>query len=828
MQRWKAKLGELLVAAGVLLEGTPARSTAAEPASALASTQSIAYRLHGLNFSPYLENQDPDRGSYVSEPQLRERMAIIAPYTSWIRTFGCTHGLEAAGRIAREFGLKVAMGAWIGRDNTANEKEIANLIAAARAGQVDIAIVGSEVMLRRDVSEAQLLEYLARVKRDAPGIPVTTADVYGELLARPAILNAVDVIFVNYYSYWEGYGVDVAVGMIHFWHQQVVAHAAGKPVIVSETGWPSAGEVRGNAVPSAENAAYFFINFVSWARANGVSYFYFEAFDEPWKTAKEGPQGAHWGIWDKNGFLKAGMQAVFDGGTIGDNWSGTALPGGPGKPAIELTYVPPFGSSDDLEGRILHIQPVNVKVLVYIKAPWPPGGGWWVKPSFAQPLTSVAPDGSWKAEITTGGVDNRATEIAAFLVPDGYQPALLAGAPALPPELEANAIAKVHITRSAHSISGRVLDLFSQGVGGVTLSLSGERTAATRTVSSGRYSFYDLAEGGSYRVTPEKIGFTFSPASAEVRNLSGASSLDFVASSNQAPSILEVSPATGSGFGSTWTFTVQDANGWQDLSVINVLISFWLDGRAACYLAFVPRTGSLFLVDDAGNAAGPYAGMVLPGDAVISNSQCVIYGAGSSFSGGGTFLTLKLNIGFRAGFAGTKIVYVAARDAGGSSSGWQRLAVWSIPGGVRSSPSVEAMSPQRGSGTGEVFRFWFADFDGHQDLEILNILVNDWLDGRHACYIAYVRSLNGVYLVNDAGDALSPILFLGSGGSVQNSQCRVSASGATAGGSGPTFTLQLPLVFASTFSGNRVFYLAARDRAGHNSGWQAMGTWTVR
>ena len=50
------------------------------------------YRVYGLNFSPYLEGQDPNLGSEVSEQQLRARMAIIAPHTEWIRTFGCTKG----------------------------------------------------------------------------------------------------------------------------------------------------------------------------------------------------------------------------------------------------------------------------------------------------------------------------------------------------------------------------------------------------------------------------------------------------------------------------------------------------------------------------------------------------------------------------------------------------------------------------------------------------------------------------------------------------------------------------------------------------------------
>ena len=64
------------------------------------------------------------------------------------------------------------------------------------------------------------------------------------------------------------------------------------------------------------------MNFVSWAEAEKVSYFYFEAFDESWKVTYEGSQGAHWGVWDKDGNLKPGMEDVFDGKRLSDNWSG--------------------------------------------------------------------------------------------------------------------------------------------------------------------------------------------------------------------------------------------------------------------------------------------------------------------------------------------------------------------------------------------------------------------------------------------------------------------------------------------------------------------------
>ena len=806
-----------LIAGSLLRGGTDAAGVVAT---------APAYIAYGLNFSPYTEGQDPNLGSYVSEAQLRQRMAIVAPYTKWIRTFGATHGLEAAGRIAREFGLRVAMGAWIGRSASDNDAEIANLIGAAKLGEVDIVIVGSETMLRRDISEKQLLEYISRVKQQAPGVPVTSADVYGELLARPAILAAVDVVLVNYYPYWEGYDVNVAMGATHWWHQLVTAAAGGKPVIVSEAGWPTGGNVIGNAVPSPENSAFFFLNFVSWARANDVPYFYFEAFDESWKAAYEGSQGKHWGVWDKDGNLKPGMERVFAGETIADNWSGNNVPGGPGAPALELAYVPPFGSFDDLEGRVWHVRPADYKVVVYTRAPWPPSGGWWIKPTTGAPLTPILADGSWRTDITTGGVDQQATELAAFLIRNGYAPPLLTGSAVLPEELHANAVAEIQIARSAVSISGQITDTFGLGVGGVTLALTGSGNATTQTVASGKYSFFNLTPSGNYVVTPSKRGFSFTPGNQQVTNLSGARTLDFLARAQNPPIAAGVSPSAGAASSQPFTFTFADPDGWQDLGVVNVLINFWLDGRYSCYLAYSRPLGVLYLVNDAGTALLPE--LYLGSAASVSNSQCTVYGTGSSATGSGNTLTLTLNIGFKPAYAGTKIIYLAARDLAENNSGWQRLGVWTVPGAASTSPAVAGMTPQRGSGAGPAtFTFQFTDNDGWQDLGVVNILVNDWLDGRNACYLAYSRPLGVLYLVNDAGTALLPELYLGSAGSVSNSQCTVYGTGSSALGSGATLTLTLSMSFTSSFAGNRVVYLAARDVAEHKSGWQALGSWTA-
>src|SRR5260221_14755070 len=106
--------------------------------------------LYGLHFRPYVDGQDPNYGPRISSGQIQARMQVVAPYTHWVRSFGSTHGLEQTPSIARSVGLQVAAGAWIGPDLIHNGLEIANLVGSAQAGQVDLAIVGSEALFRVD------------------------------------------------------------------------------------------------------------------------------------------------------------------------------------------------------------------------------------------------------------------------------------------------------------------------------------------------------------------------------------------------------------------------------------------------------------------------------------------------------------------------------------------------------------------------------------------------------------------------------------------------------------------------------------------------------
>jgi len=72
----------------------------------------------------------------------------------------------------------------------------------------------------------------------------------------------------------------------------------------------------------------------------------------------------------------------------------------------------------------------DYKIAVYIYV-----SGWWTKPTFANPITEMNPDGTWWCNIVTGGLDDQATRIAAFLIPSDYRPPRMEGHADLPSDL---------------------------------------------------------------------------------------------------------------------------------------------------------------------------------------------------------------------------------------------------------------------------------------------------------------------------------------------------------------------------------------------------------
>jgi glucan endo-1,3-beta-D-glucosidase len=202
-------------------------------------------------------------------------------YTN-IQAYSKTDPIEAF-QAAINTDTSILLGIWTsGTDSIENElTAINNAITKFGTKFTDRVIgisIGSEDLYRNSVTGitnkagvgAQpdvIVKFINAYKNATAGTPlanvpvghVDTWDVWPNVTNKP-VLDAVDWIGVDEYPYYEngknnniknaGYLFDTA-------YNAAVAAANGKPVWVTETGWPVSGPDWDLAVPSVENAKYY-------------------------------------------------------------------------------------------------------------------------------------------------------------------------------------------------------------------------------------------------------------------------------------------------------------------------------------------------------------------------------------------------------------------------------------------------------------------------------------------------------------------------------------------------------------------------------------------
>jgi glucan 1,3-beta-glucosidase len=245
---------------------------------------------------------DPD--AFVTEARIEADLRLLASRTACVRTYSVSQGLDAVPAVAKRLGMTVLLGAWLGRDRRDNEAELQAAIALARehADTVRAVVVGNEVMLRRELPEAELVGHLERVRRAVP-VPVTYADVWEFWLQHPSIAPAVSFVTIHVLPYWEDepVGIDAAIGHVVDVWRDMRRRLPGREILVGETGWPSEGRARRDAVPGRVEQARFVRQFTRAAAEHGIRYNLIEGFDQPWKRALEGAMGGAWGLLDSDG-----------------------------------------------------------------------------------------------------------------------------------------------------------------------------------------------------------------------------------------------------------------------------------------------------------------------------------------------------------------------------------------------------------------------------------------------------------------------------------------------------------------------------------------------
>jgi len=259
-------------------------------------------KIQCISYAPYYKNgvTPLNINTQISPEQIDHDLAILSKQFDCVRIYSVSQGLDHVPVAAKKLGMKVYLGAWIGWIKKLNEKELTLAISLANQypETVKALIVGNEVLLRGEQSEASMKAYIERAKQ-AVSVPVTYADVWEFWRKHPKLEESVDFVTVHILPYWEDQPqpIDRAID-----HTKNVMHllqtSFHKPILIGETGWPATGRQREGAQPSAINQALYIRSFLQVAQEKHWNYNLIEAFDQPWKRTLEGTVGGYWGIYN--------------------------------------------------------------------------------------------------------------------------------------------------------------------------------------------------------------------------------------------------------------------------------------------------------------------------------------------------------------------------------------------------------------------------------------------------------------------------------------------------------------------------------------------------
>ena len=250
-------------------------------------------------------------GRSASLRELAHALDVIKPVSRSVRTYTVS-GIQAqVPALAKERGVEVMLGIWLGRDEASNRREIETAISLVRKhSNIRAVFVGNETLLREDMSLEDLITIIREVRTRVP-VPVTTGETWDRWLSHPDLVDEVDFMSIHVLPYWEAVGAQNAVSYAFQRYREVLDTFPDKEAIIAEFGWPSRGYRNREAGPDPMTQATIIRQFISEASRHGIGYNLMEAFDQPWKTM-EGSVGPYWGVFDHDGNAKFSLAGAVE------------------------------------------------------------------------------------------------------------------------------------------------------------------------------------------------------------------------------------------------------------------------------------------------------------------------------------------------------------------------------------------------------------------------------------------------------------------------------------------------------------------------------------
>lgn len=292
----------------------------------------------GMDYTP-LNTQYPDcMHNPPSQNNVTRDVAVLSQLTNKIRLYGtdCNQTqmvVHAVRQLKMTQDIKIWLGVWQDGNQTTNARQLAqmwDILDEYGADPFEGVIVANEILFRKEMTVTQLGTILDDVRQNLTSkslkLPVASSDLGDNW--NQGLADKSDYIMANIHPFFAGVSADVAAAWTYnFWETRDKTYwkSDKSKNIISETGWPSDGGTdcggattcTGGAVASIENMNTFMNDFVCQSLANGTNYFWFEAFDEPWKVSFNEPGKAwedKWGLMDANRNLKKGVKIPDCGG----------------------------------------------------------------------------------------------------------------------------------------------------------------------------------------------------------------------------------------------------------------------------------------------------------------------------------------------------------------------------------------------------------------------------------------------------------------------------------------------------------------------------------
>jgi exo-beta-1,3-glucanase (GH17 family) len=296
----------------------------------------------GMDYTP-LNTQYPDCiHNPPSQNNITRDLAVISQLTNVVRLYGtdCNQTqmlIHAVEQLKLKDTVKIWLGVWQDNNATTNARQLSqmwDILDQYGDSYFKGIIVANEILFRQQMTITSLGSLLEEVRanmtaRGLRHLPVATSDLGDKWTAGLAAQS--DAIMANIHPFFAGSkATEAADWTMYFWGNKTSTFLKkdADMNIIAETGWPSQGGTAcGNeweydcpdkAVAGIDEMNVFMEDWVCRALDKGTEYFWFEAFDEPWKI-KFNVKGKqewedHWGLFDVDRNLKSGLKIPDCGG----------------------------------------------------------------------------------------------------------------------------------------------------------------------------------------------------------------------------------------------------------------------------------------------------------------------------------------------------------------------------------------------------------------------------------------------------------------------------------------------------------------------------------